>query len=72
MTEHNPHIIDVNSLKDAIEAIKDIVKIILDNDLAGYLIWDWDPLYYYDPFSFGLNMERNYNIKKLEEILSNK
>ena len=58
--------------KPPIEAIKDIVKIILDNDLDGYLIWDWDPLYYYDPFSFGLNMERNYNIKKLEEILSNK
>lgn len=24
MTEHNPHIVDVNSLNDAIEAIKDI------------------------------------------------
>ncbi len=52
-----------------VEVLKFIAQQALKTNINGYLIWDWDPLYYYDPLSFTTDKKRIYSIEKLQEII---
>jgi mannan endo-1,4-beta-mannosidase len=56
--------------ESSLKVMEDVIRIILKNNSAGFLIWDWDPLYYYDAFSFGMDGHKKYNIKKLEALIN--
>lgn len=54
------------------QTMRDIARIaVKSRKLSGYLVWDWDPLYYYDPMGFSDNNNAVLNLTALKSIIDN-